>query len=69
MTCCECADPTVMLSEDALQDRALYEIDQVLMHNGHRQEDFLTFPKSNYIPFVHGGTDWSKKSWLMIGIH
>jgi hypothetical protein len=48
-------DPTVTLSEDALKDRALYEIDQVLMHNGHRLEDFSTLPKSNYIPSVHGG--------------
>jgi ATP-dependent DNA helicase PIF1 len=25
------------------------------MRNGHRLEDFPTLPKSNYIPFVHGG--------------
>ncbi len=25
------------------------------MRNGHCLEDFLTLPKSNYIPFVHGG--------------
>jgi len=55
MTRCKCADPTVTLSEDALKDRALYEIDQVLMRNGHRLEDFPTLPKSNYIPYVHGG--------------
>jgi len=55
MTRCERADPTVTLPEDALKDRALYEIDQVLIHNGHRLEDFPTLPKSNYIPFVHGG--------------
>ncbi len=55
MTHCECANPTVTLSKDALKDRALYEIDQVLMRNGHRLEDFLTLPKSNYIPSVHGG--------------
>jgi len=55
MTRCERADPTVTLSEDALKDRALYEIDQVLMRNGHRLEDFPTLPKSNYIPSVHGG--------------
>ncbi|KAH8934536.1 hypothetical protein BDL97_18G088100 [Sphagnum fallax] len=36
-------------------DRALYEIDQVLMRNGHCLEDFPTLPKFNYIPFVHGG--------------
>jgi hypothetical protein len=55
MTCCERADPTVMLSKDALKDRALYEIDQVLMHNGHHLEDFPTLPKFNYILFVHEG--------------
>jgi len=55
MTHCECADPIVTLSEYALKDRALYEIDQVLMRNGHRMEDFPTLPKSNYILFVHGG--------------
>jgi len=55
MTRCEHADPIVTLPEDALKDRALYEIDQVLIRNGHRLEDFPTLPKSNYIPFVHGG--------------
>jgi len=55
MTRCERADPTVTLPEDALKDRALYEIDQVLMRNGHCLEDFPTLPKSNYIPSVHGG--------------
>jgi hypothetical protein len=55
MTRYEHADPTVRLSEDALKDCAYYEIDQVLMRNGHRLEDFLMLPKSNYIPFVHGG--------------
>jgi hypothetical protein len=54
MTRCERVDPTVTLFEDALKDCALYEIDQVLMRNGHRMEDFPTLPKSNYIPFVHG---------------
>ncbi len=34
MTRYEHVDPTVTLSEDALKDCALYEIDQVLMHNG-----------------------------------
>jgi hypothetical protein len=61
MTCCEHADPTVTLSEDALKDCALYEIDQVLMRNGHRLEDFPTLPKSNYIPFVHGGNQLVKE--------
>ncbi len=55
MTRCERDDPTVTLSEDALKDRALYEIDQVLMRNAHCLEDFPTLPKSNYIPSVHGG--------------
>jgi len=54
MTRCEHDDPTITLSEDALKDRALYEIDQVLMRNEHRLEDFPTFPKSNYIPSIHG---------------
>jgi len=54
MTRHECDDPIVTLSKDALKDCALYEIDQVLMHNGHRLEDFATLPKSNYIPSVHG---------------
>jgi hypothetical protein len=55
MTRCERADPIVTLSKDALKDHALYEIDQVLMRNGHCLEDFPTLPKSNYIPSVHGG--------------
>jgi hypothetical protein len=55
MTRCECDNLAVTLSEDALKDHALYEIDQVLIHNGHHLEDFSTLPKSNYVPFVHGG--------------
>ncbi len=55
MTCCEHDDPIVTLSEDALKDHALYEIDQVFICNGHRLEDFPTLPKFNYIPLVHGG--------------
>jgi hypothetical protein len=55
MTRYECDDPIVTLSEDVLKDRALYEIDQVLMRNGHRLKDFPTLPKSNYIFSVHGG--------------
>jgi hypothetical protein len=47
--------PTVSLFEDALKDRALYEIDQILIHNGHRLEDFPMLPKFNYVPCVHGG--------------
>jgi hypothetical protein len=55
MTRCEHADLAITLSEDALKDRALYEVDQVLMRNGHRLKDFPMLPKFNYIPFVHGG--------------
>jgi len=55
MTRCERADLIVTLPEDVLKDRALYEIDQVLMCNGHRLEDFPMLPKSNYILSVHGG--------------
>jgi hypothetical protein len=55
MARCEHVDPTVTLSEDALKDCALYEVNQVLMRNGHRLEDFSTLPKSNYNPSVHGG--------------
>ncbi len=55
MTRRKCDDPAVTLSEDALKDRALYEINQVLIRNGHRLEDFPVFPKSNYVPPVHGG--------------
>jgi hypothetical protein len=57
MTCCEHDDLAVTLSEDALKDRALYEINQVLIRNGHRLEDFPTLPTSNYILPVHGRTD------------
>jgi hypothetical protein len=55
MTHCEHDDLAVTFFEDALKDRALYEINQVFIRNGHRLEDFPTFPKSNYIPPVHGG--------------
>jgi hypothetical protein len=55
MTCNERDDPLLTLSEDALKDRALYEIDQVLICNGHCLKDFPTLPKSNYIPSIHGG--------------
>jgi hypothetical protein len=55
MTRCERANPTVTLFEDVLKDHALYEIDQVLMRNGHCLEDFPTLPKSNCMPSVHGG--------------
>jgi hypothetical protein len=54
MTRCERADLIVTLLEDALKDRALYEIDHVLMRNGYCLEDFRTLPNSNYIPSVHG---------------
>jgi hypothetical protein len=55
MTRRECDDPAVTLSEDVLKDHALYEIDQVLIRNGHRLEDFPTLPKFNYVPSIHGG--------------
>jgi hypothetical protein len=55
MTHREHVDPGVTFSEDALKDCALYEIDQILMRNGHHLEDFPTLPKSNYVPSVHGG--------------
>jgi hypothetical protein len=45
---------SLLFSKDALKDHALYEIDQVLIRNRHRLEDFPTFPKSYYIPHVHG---------------
>jgi len=48
-------DPAVTLSKDALKDHELYEIDQVLIRNGHRLEDFPTLPKSNYVPSIHVG--------------
>jgi hypothetical protein len=54
MTRYERDDPTITLFEDALKDRALYDIDQVFIHNEHRVEDFLTLPKANYVPPVHG---------------
>ncbi len=46
-------DPIVTLFEDVLKDHALYEIDQILICNGHRLEGFPMLPKSNYVPFVH----------------
>jgi len=55
MTHHERDDLAVTLSEDALKDRALYEIDQVFICNGHRLENFPTLPKSNYVLSVHGG--------------
>jgi len=55
MTRCERDDLAVTVSEDVLKDCALYEIDQVLIRSGHRLEDFLTLPKFNYVPFIHGG--------------
>ncbi len=55
MTHHEHDDLAVTLSEDALKDHALYEINQVLIRNGHRLEDFTTLSKSNYVPSVHGG--------------
>jgi hypothetical protein len=69
MTHYEHADPTITLSEDALKDCALYEIDQVFMRNGHRLEDFQRFPSLITSLLFMEETDWSKKSWLMISIH
>ncbi len=54
MTHRERDDLVITLSEDALKDHALYEIDQVFIHKGHRLEDFPTFPKFNYVPPIHG---------------
>jgi hypothetical protein len=62
-------DPTVTLSEDALKDCALYDINQVFIRNGHCLEDFPTLPKSNYVHMFMDETDWSKNNWLMINIH
>jgi hypothetical protein len=61
MTHHESDDPTVTLFKDALKDRALYEIDQVLIRNGHCLEDFPTLPKSNYVLLVHGGNQLIRK--------
>jgi hypothetical protein len=47
MTHHERDDLAITLYEDALKDRALYEIDQILIRNKHRLEDFPTLPKSN----------------------
>jgi hypothetical protein len=58
MTRCERADPIVTLPKDALKDRALYEIDQVLMCNGHRQR----FPSLITSLLFMEETDWSKKN-------
>jgi hypothetical protein len=55
MTHRERDDAAITLSEDALKDCALYEIDQVLIRNEHRLEDFLTLPKSNCVLLIHGG--------------
>jgi hypothetical protein len=55
MTRCERDDLTINFSEDALKDHALYDIDQVFIHNEHCLKDFPTLPMSNYIPLVHGG--------------
>ncbi len=55
MTHRECDDLAITLFEDALKNRALYEIDKVLIRNGHCMEDFPTFPRSNYVPRVLRG--------------
>ncbi len=61
MTRCKRDDQVVSLSEDAVKDRALYEIDQVLICNRHCLEDFPTLLKSNYVPLVHGGNQLVQK--------
>ncbi len=63
MTHCECDDPTVTLFEDALKDRTFYEMDQVLIRNGHRLEDFPMLPKFNYVLPVHGGNRLVQKEF------
>jgi hypothetical protein len=55
MTCCKRDDPALIFFEEALKDCALYEINQVLIPNGHHLEDFPTLLKSNYVLPVHGG--------------
>jgi hypothetical protein len=55
MTRREHDDPIITLFEDVLKDRALYEINQVLICNGYCLEYFPMLPKSNYVPSVHGG--------------
>lgn len=54
MTQRELDDRAVTVSEDALKDQALYKIDQILIRNGHRLQDFPMLPKSNYVPLAHG---------------
>jgi len=61
--------PIVTLSEDALKDRALYEINQVLMRNDTAWKIFQRFPSLITSLLFMEETDWSKKSWLMINIH
>jgi hypothetical protein len=69
MTRCEHDDPTITLSEDALKDRALYEIDQVLMCMDTAWMIFQRFPSPITSFLFMEETNWSKKSWLMINIH
>jgi hypothetical protein len=57
MTCRERDDPAITLSEDVLKDRALYEIDEVLIRNEHHLENFPMLPKFNYVPYFMEETD------------
>jgi len=69
MTRYERIDPIVTLCEDALKDRALYEIDQVFMCNGTTWKIFQRFPSLITSLLFMEEIDWSKKSRLMIDIH
>ncbi len=69
MTRREHDDLIVSLFEDALKDRALYEINQVLIRNEHCLEVFHHFRSLITSLLFMEETDWSKRSWLMISIH
>jgi hypothetical protein len=63
MTRRERDDSVITLSEDALKDRALYEIDQVLIRNGHTTwKIFQCFPSLITSLLFMEEIDWSKKS-------
>jgi hypothetical protein len=59
MTRCERADPTVTLSEDALKDRALYEISCAM---DTAWKIFQPFPSLITSLLFMEETDWSKKN-------
>jgi hypothetical protein len=69
MTRRERDDPVVTLFEDALKDRALYEIDHVFIRNEHCLKIFQRFPSLITSLLFMEEIDWFKKSWLMINIH